>query len=114
MFFSSKVEAPKTLPYKVKTKRRALTLDLALRFGLLEKDGKGNWKEGPRFEAKRMHFICEVADNADKCATEILNNFNLSADADMAKTTDMFTYVFQLLMVIPSDWHAGLSMLQFS
>ena len=51
----------------------ALTLDMVLKFGILEQDGDGMWQLTDNWEAKRAFLIGDVktVDNVDKIAEDL-------------------------------------------
>ena len=90
----------------------ALTLDMLLKFGILEQDGDGMWQLTENWEAKRAFLIGDVktVDNVDKIA-EDLSNRPLSLK-ESSQQAEVFAKALKNVMTIPGDWHAGLTMLQ--
>ena len=90
----------------------ALTLDMLLKFGILEQDGDGMWQLTENWEAKRAFLVGAVktVDNTNKIA-EDLSNRPLSLK-ESSQQAEVFAKALKNVMTIPGDWHAGLTMLQ--
>ena len=90
----------------------ALTLDMLLKFGILNQDGDGMWQLTGNWEAKRAFLIGDVktVDNVDKIA-EDLSSRPLSMK-ESSQQAEVFAKALQNIMTVPHDWHAGVTMLQ--
>ena len=81
----------------------ALTLDMLLKFGILEQDGDGMWQLTENWEAKRAFLIGDVktVDNVDKIA-EDLSNRPLSLK-ESSQQAEVFAKALKNVMTIPGD-----------
>ena len=89
-----------------------LTLDLLYKFGVLIKLEDGTFDLGPDWEEKRCYIIGDVktADNIDKFIRDLVGRpLSLNHVSDLA---DIFEKALTRVVVLPGDWHAGLSKLQ--
>jgi len=91
----------------------AITLDLLVKFGILEDAGNGLWRLAENYEAKRCYLFGDVnntVDNIDKI-TEVLSNRPLSLK-ESNDQADVFSKALSTVMTLPGDWHGRLTMLQ--
>ena len=93
-------------------KAGAHALNFCEKYGMIARNAAGGYECTVDFECKMAIMIGDVksADNVEKLARDFANR-PLSM-RDNSATAECFTKALRRLMIIPGDWHAGLSMLQ--
>ena len=89
-----------------------LTLDLLLKFGVLVREVDGTIKLADDYEAKICYIVGDVktVDNMDKIIRDIADR-TLTAE-ETFDLAEVFEKALKRLIIIPGDWHAGLTMVQ--
>ena len=89
-----------------------LAMDLCCKFGLIVQDFEGNWILSDDFLLKRAYIFGNVKTwhNTDKIVNNIMNR--LASTAISETEAIVFDKALAKLVVVPGDWHAGLTMLQ--
>ena len=89
----------------------AILLDLLLRAGVLLQDSDGTWSLAPDWETRRVYLFgdAKTVENVAKFARDMQLRKITYTEANLQ--ADIFVKSLSVVMEIPGDWHASMSML---